>query len=175
MHKFIAILLIVTLLIPTLVIAQDGDEIPLYIECGAEDYLVQYYYFAQPTQVALEAYATAVNNLEYPVKEMLDAYLALAEVRDYLYAMDVNELPSCLLQLHNTQIAIITRGLDVFALLLGSYALIVDADDYFTQVSVLNEEIQNMMTEREALHFELGWHDENGDFTNEPPPLEETE
>lgn len=162
------VLLTLLLLIPSTTFAQD----PPYIECGAEDYLIERYYILNDPQFAeLETeLSEADTNLEQYTL-IGSAYILLISRRDTWASLAEDGLPDCVQELHELTLKRDEQTRDSIALTLAGAA---SYNQQFSQLSGRYQAYRDLTDEQiQTILIELGWLDEDLEYTNEPPPLAE--
>jgi len=165
-YSLILLLLLIALLPTSPTLAQDDS--PPYIVCGAEDYMIQRYYILQIGNEHFEAINDETSNSD-AIRLLARYIVANWDARDQLYAIDVDELPECVQELHKLTIERHNLSNEFFMLQIMSSALFGDSE-FSTEAG--RKDVRRELIDEEIvdLLIELGWLTADLEYTNEPPP-----
>lgn len=159
--RFLLLVLVLCSVIP---VHAQGDE-PLYIQCGAEEYMIERYYIlalATESQIALREEGNDLPDLGAHM-------IATMQIRDLL--MEMEDIPECVENLHKLTIRRAIIMIDYEAFAFASSAIFVGNSDFAFLAGQKSGELTAIDEQVTAEVIDLGWVTEDLEYTNEPPTV----
>jgi hypothetical protein len=158
------LLLLVLLLCSKFPVHAQGDD-PLYIQCGAEEYLIERYYILTIDDETQASFDEGEPTLEKWGAHMLNTI----KIRDTFF--DMQEVPECVAELHQLTIKREFLSLDYEAFAFASSAFFADNSDFRFYAGQKAEQIKQVNEDIDAELIRLGWLTEDFEYTNKPPTV----